>query len=197
MARYISYRCPDCQQTFRHLHHPSDAPPPDRCPLCGAWGWADEPPQVFVPEAPGIRKSTYAKSFDMTARNIEDASIQRADEAADQLRDHYAAERKANPHQGNEALLDKMERDQIAEMRSGLKVTNMRDPTEMREGDRSVIAPGPSPQQMPGAGFQVPGGFQMAAVPPAERNANFVASFTKTHNARAMDMIRAGRMNKS
>jgi len=136
MARYVDYRCPECSGKFRWLHHPSDAPPPDRCPLCHAWVSEDEPPeQIFVPKAPMIKKSLMAKSWDQTARAIEEASIQRAKMVADEFG---------------------VPESEVSHM----KITNMREPNEMREGDTAVIS-SPIPQgqtrqsgALPSAAFQ-------------------------------------------
>lgn len=113
MAIYKHYLCPDCSGTFRYLHHPSDSPPPDRCELCDSWMREDIEP-TFVPQAPGIRKSAIVRSMDQTYRAMESASIERAKEAAD------------------------MAGVPIAEM-SHLKITNMKDPSSVREGETSVI----------------------------------------------------------
>ena len=78
MALYtFGYRCPECAGKFSWAR---DAEPPDRCPLCNAWVSEDEPDE-FIPKAPAIRKSVYAKSMDQTYRRMEAASIERADEA--------------------------------------------------------------------------------------------------------------------
>lgn len=204
MAKFRFYRCPECGGTFRHLHHPDDAPPPDRCQLCHAWVSEGEPPEpVFVPQAPGIKKSEFAKSVDQTYRATEAASVQRAEDAADQLRAAYAAAERESPHEGDRAILDDMERHQIDEMRSGLKITNMRDPSEMREGDSAVIQPsadaaaarltmgasrpgfqtyeGPPPNHAPGVGPSNSGDMARQAV-------------VGSHAARASQMISAGQL---
>jgi len=72
MAFFRNYQCPECNGVFRFLHHPSDAPPPDRCQLCAAW-MLDTPEPVFVPQAPGIG-TLQAKSHDDVYRAMEDAS---------------------------------------------------------------------------------------------------------------------------
>jgi hypothetical protein len=79
MAKFVHYQCPDCRGTFKHLHHPSDAPPPDRCPLCGSWVSDAEPPQeVFVPQAPAVHgASAKAKAVDDVYYGMEDASVAR------------------------------------------------------------------------------------------------------------------------
>lgn len=141
MARFVWYKCPDCGGTFRFLHHPSDCEPPDRCELCGAWMSDDAPPvEAFVPQAPLIKKSAYAKSVDQTYRAMEESSAQRAEVAAGMLEDQYRADDRAAPHQGDPALLDDFRRDQVAKMKSELKITDMRDPSQMREGDTAVTS---------------------------------------------------------
>jgi len=132
MAKYIHYRCDSCGGTFKYLHATSDDLGPTHCGLCGAVVIDGDDPfqETFVPQAPVIRKSTYAKSVDQTYRAMEAASIQRAEEAADML---------GVPK---------------AEM-SDIKITNMRDPSEMREGDTAAIMPSMNPHSptMTGAHF--------------------------------------------
>jgi len=177
MARFVYYLCPDCGGKFRWLHHPSDSPPPDRCTLCNAWVSADEPPQeVFVPQAPGIRESPFAKSVDQTYRAMESASIERAKEAADM------------------AGVPEVEM-------SHLKLTNMREPSEMREGDTAAIMPnvgqaernltvGPS---KPGWQMMEGGVPNMApGVGPAKSGEATRANVTAGHSQRAQSMISAG-----
>jgi hypothetical protein len=196
MARFVHYRCPDCGGTFRWLHHPSDSPPPDRCTLCNAWVSEDEPPEeVFVPQAPGIAKSNYAKSIDQTYRATEEASIARANDAAGQLEDAYRKEDRESPFEGDPAVLREFQRNQVAEMRSGLKITDMKDPSSMREGDNAAVN---KPVQVPGAGFQ---SFEGATARDAlggggGMNAPFVSAATRDHSARASAMIRAGQIAK-
>ena len=140
MARFIHYRCPDCDRVFRHLHHPSDAPPPDRCPLCGAWVSGEEPPQpVFVPQAPLIRENAYAKSIDSVFRANEAASIERANEAAGQLEDLYRVQAKDE----FQNVTEEFQRSAVASLKSNLKITDMKDPSSMREGDVAAVAPTP------------------------------------------------------
>ena len=91
---------------------------------------------MFTPQAPGIRKSPLVKSVDQTYRAMEEASIQRADEASGMAWDHAHAA----------GMTDAQIRDtRIADMNE-IKITNMRDPSEMREGDTAAITPSrPSP----------------------------------------------------
>lgn len=77
MARYRFWRCPDCDGTFKHLHHPDDSPPPDRCQLCGAWMSESEP--VFVPQAPMVGNAAKIKAVDDVYYGMEDASKARAE----------------------------------------------------------------------------------------------------------------------
>lgn len=77
MARYRHWRCPDCGGTFKHLHHPDDAPPPDRCLLCGAWMSETEP--VFVPQAPAVGNPARVKAVDDVYYGMEDATKARAE----------------------------------------------------------------------------------------------------------------------
>jgi hypothetical protein len=188
------------------MHVLSDDPPPDRCPLCGAW--VSEAPPVFVPLAPGIRQSAFAKSWDQTARAVEASSIQRADDAGDML-----------DRQLREAGVDEdSRRREIFELKSGLKVTNLRDPSEMREGDTSAIMPssqaaarlsiGPShpgfqqlaggvPNHTPGIGPAHSGAATHAVMNGHRGWENGTPSVANPeHQARAAQMIRAGEMGR-
>lgn len=181
MARFVDYRCPDCNGVFRHLHHPSDEPPPDRCALCGAWVSDDEPlDELFVPKAPRIAKSAYAKSVNQVYRKMEESSIERAREAAD--------------------MAGVPESDM-----SHLKITNMRDPSEMREGDTAAIMPSTAvaaqrlttPTAKPG--FQQYGGGVPDHAPGVggyqQRNA-VMTDIRSTHSQRASAMVRAGELGR-
>lgn len=193
MARYVHYRCPDCAGTFKHLHVLSDDPPPDRCPLCNSWVSGDEPPEeVFVPQAPAIRKSIYAKSIEQTYRATEAASIERANEAASILESEFA--RQPRDRDFESGLLEVTQREQVATLRSELKITDMKDPMQMREGDNAVSGT-PTPTAVKGASFQDLSGGQH--IPGGPSNAPFISNATQDHNARAHAMIRAGRLNPS
>jgi hypothetical protein len=163
----FGYRCPECAEKFRWPQHAS---PPERCPLCKAWV-SEEEPGEFVPKAPAIRKSPYTKSVDQTYRAMEQASIERAREAASALG-------------VSEAEV------------SNLKLTNMKDPSQMREGETAAILPSVDPAVAKGAGFQTLGGKPPDYQPgvgggrgplDAVRNA-----MTSNHRTRAGAMIRAG-----
>lgn len=191
MAHYQSYRCPDCQGLFRHMHHPDDSPPPDRCPLCGAWVSEDAPPEpAFIPQAPGIRKSAYARSVDQTYRAMEQSSIERADDAAALLEAEYA--RQPKDEMADYGLLKVMHKEQAAELKSSLKITDMKDPSQMRAGDNAVIGGSSAPNMVNGAGFRSLAG----PVPGSGTNAPFISQATADHSARAAQMIQAGRINR-
>lgn len=81
--RTAHYQCPACEQTFRFVHHPNDEPPPDYCPKCGAWV-GEDPPPVFVPQAPAIRTDV-SRSVEQVHRAMEDSSAYRAEAAAEML----------------------------------------------------------------------------------------------------------------
>lgn len=181
MAEYgFGYRCPECAGKFKWNRNEE---PPERCPLCNAWVSEDEPVE-FVPKAPLIKKSAYAKSIDQTYREMERSSIERADEAASMLDSAYAAQ----PRDEHDGLVRASQREEIATLRSELKMTNMKDPSQMREGDTAHI--GRPALAATGAGFQPFGGsVSGAAVSPA---VPFIQSFTGNHSARAVGMIRAG-----
>jgi hypothetical protein len=186
VAKFQHYRCPECGGVFRHTHLLLDkSDPPDRCPLCHAWVNEDEPPtEEFVPQAPRIKKNSYTKSVDQTYRNMEEASILRADEAAGMLESQYAAQ----PKDEHDSLVRVTQKEEIAHLKSELKITNMRDPSEMREGDTAHI---PKPSIPTGASYQSPAGYVGAGVSPM---VNTIKSFTANHTPRAIGMIRAGNM---
>lgn len=115
MAKFQHYHCSACNGIFKFFHALTDSPPPDCCQICGAV-LDDSAPPVFVPKAPGIRKSLLVVSENKLYRQMEASSIQRAKEAAD--------------------VAGVSE----AEM-SHIKITNMREAGEMREGDTAAIMP--------------------------------------------------------
>lgn len=78
MAVYRSYQCGSCEQKFRWLHHPSDSPPPDNCPLCGAS--TGEIVDAFIPQAPRIQ-GVIGIAADQVYRSMEAASEARVEEA--------------------------------------------------------------------------------------------------------------------
>ncbi len=173
--RYRHYRCPDCQGTFKHRIIAADDPPPDRCPLCNSWMNVDEPPEpIFVPQAPGIRENAYAKSVDQVYKAMEESSIQRAKDAAD--------------------ILEVKE----SEM-SHLKITNMREPSEMRAGDVAAITETPASLRSGGsqAGFQNLGGIipnVMPGIGPAQAGEAARQALTQSHGQRAAQLIAKGQM---
>lgn len=89
MAKYKPYRCPDCEQVFRHMHLLSDLSDlPDRCPLCDSWVSTEQPPEeVYVPQAPAVHgtgtQSAKTKAADDVYYGMEDASKLRAQMMAD------------------------------------------------------------------------------------------------------------------
>lgn len=198
--RRKKWRCPDCLGDFVHSYLSGEADCPDRCPLCGAWVSEDAPPEeVFVPSAPGIKKSSFAKSVDATYRATEESSRLRADEAAGMLEDAY----RADPLHGEDSGLIAVSRqEQVAQLKSELKITNMRDPSEMREGDTAAITNSAAAQRLSiGAsrpGFQNLGGTPPPNVAPgvgnyATRDA-VTAGINAGHASRASAMISAGNM---
>lgn len=202
MARYRNWRCPDCGGTFRDLQVLSDDPPPDRCALCGSWMSLDRPPEeTFVPQGPGIRKSAYAQSVDQSYRAMEAASASRAEDAADQLRSTYRADDRTNPHEGDRALLDDFQKNQIAELKSGIKITNMKDPSEMRAGDTAVIQPSTEAARARlSIGPSTPGFQQFSGPPtnhapgvgPSNAGDTIRQAVGGSHGQRAAQMINAG-----
>lgn len=112
MAIMRTYLCPDCKGQFDHLHHPSDEPPPDYCPLCGANVSGKRKKRLSrVVTAPAI-KTVVSKSADQVYRQMEDSSNVRAQQAAEILGVHPSK-------------------------LSNMKMTNMKD--NLREGDMSYI----------------------------------------------------------
>ena len=81
MPRYQAYQCDECGGKFRWLHHPSDSPPPEQCPLCGAAGSAAA---SFIPQAPAI-KGVAAAAGDQVYRSMEAGSEYRMQVAAEQF----------------------------------------------------------------------------------------------------------------
>lgn len=200
MAKVIHYACPDCGGTFKHFRILSDEGPPDRCALCGSWMNMDEPPQeVFVPTAPAIRKNSYVKGVDQSYRAMEESSAQRSAEAADMLRDAYSQEDKESPHEGDPRIVEEFRKNQINELTSGLKLTDMADPMTMRSGDTAVAGSLATPEAQRLSVAQKPG---FAAngmenfTPGPDRNAEFVQRFTQNHTNRALGMIRSGEMGR-
>ena len=79
MARFQSFRCPDCDGVFEwHMHHSN--PLPLYCPLCASYVGDDPPTETFTPKAPSIGRH---RSADAVYRAMEEGSIQRAKLAAE------------------------------------------------------------------------------------------------------------------
>lgn len=194
------WRCPDCAGEFVHSYLSSEPDCPERCPLCDAWVSDEAPPQeVFVPAAPGIRKSAFAKSVDQTYRAMEESSRHRADEAADTLETAY----RADPLDGEDSgLIAASRKEQIAQMKSELKITNMRDPSDMREGDAAAITDSAAAQRL-SIGPSRPGFQQLGGAPPpnhapgvgnyAVRDA-VTSGINAGHASRAQALVSAGNM---
>lgn len=119
MAKFQHYHCSACNGVFKFFHALSDSPPPDCCQICGAV-LDEEAVPAFVPKAPGIRKSLLVASENKLYRQMEASSIQRAKEAADVA----GVSEKEMSH---------------------IKITNMREAGEMREGDTAAIMPAANP----------------------------------------------------
>jgi hypothetical protein len=200
-----TWECPDCEGRFTHFHIPPSAPPPDRCPLCGAWMSSETPPdEVFVPQAPLIRTG-YARAVDQAYRVTEEASIQRADEARGALEDAYRAGEKESPAQEDRVIVEEFQRDQARELHSTTKITNMKDPSQMREGDIAYIPqhiPKGEPWRssaLPGAQFQGAPGGQGGWTPGSGGSPELqyaIRGLTGAHPNTAPAMAASGRMNK-
>lgn len=118
MAKYLHYKCPDCDGVFRDLQVRADDPPPDRCPLCNSWVSDTAPPEeVFVPQAPAVR-SAISRAVDDVYRGTEDASVLRTEMMA-QLGGGSASDY------------------------NHTKITNLRD--HQRPGDVAYVPPPPNP----------------------------------------------------
>lgn len=191
MAVYRYYRCRGCGSTFRYLHHPNPEEDPfdGDCPVCNVDTGADP---TFHAVAPGIRKSPLVKSVDQTYNAMMEASVQRSKEAESLAWDAAHAS----------GMTDQQIRDtRIADM-SGIKITNMRDPSEMREGDTAAITPSaPTPvvqsmknlaQQGGGGGFN-PITINGAAVPGQVLAQNAHSDGISPHAGR--DVLRATGMS--
>lgn len=170
------YHCSACGGIFKFFHPHPDSPPPDCCQLCGAILDAEAEP-VFVPRAPGIRKNLMVKSEHQLYRQMEASSIKRAEEAAD-----VAGVPKA-------------------EM-SHLKITNLREAGEMREGDVAAITPatnlvGQVMQQHPNVtGFNQAAGSQYALGRPDAGASTHSGLIMPNHAQTAARLVGAGRMNR-
>lgn len=177
MAKFQHYHCSACNGVFKFFHALSDSPPPDCCQICGAV-LDEEAVPAFVPKAPGIRKSLLVASENKLYRQMEASSIQRAKEAA--------------------AAAGVSEKEM-----SHIKITNMREAGEMREGDTAAIMPAANPvaqvmQQHPGmTGFntQQPGS-QYALGRPDAGAATHSATIMPNHSKVAARLISAGQMNR-
>lgn len=169
--------------------------------------------EVFEPAAPLIRKNVYAKSIDQTYREMERQSADRAEEAASILEDSFNAQPRDAESSG---LLQATQREQVAQLKSELKITDMADPSSLREGDTSVVNSASAAAQRLSIGASRPGFQQMGgAVPnhapgvgPAHAGSGALSLTTghqgwtdgtpanpnPQHNARASAMIRAGQI---
>jgi len=201
-----TWKCPDCEEQFTHFHVPPSSPPPERCPVCRAWVSDETPPtEVFVPQAPMIRNG-YAQAVDQAYRRTEEASVQRADEARTMLEDSYRAGEKESPAQEDRAIVEEFQRHQAAELHSTTKITNMKDPSQMREGDIAYIPqhiPKGEPWRstaLPGAGFSPnpmgSGGWSPGSGSSPELQFA-IRGLTAAHPNTAPAMAAAGRMNKA
>lgn len=115
MPRYI-LRCDDCGQKYAFTPATPEEEFPN-CPACTAGKRRYS--KSFRLAAPGIKKSPLTKSMDKTYRDMEAASIERAQRAASLAGVPESA-------------------------MSHLKITNMKDPTSVREGESSAIMSPPS-----------------------------------------------------
>lgn len=177
--KFQHYHCSACNGVFKFFHASADSPSPDCCQLCGAV-LDDEAVPVFVPQAPGIRKSVLVKSENQVYRQMEAASIARAEEA-----------RSAH--------------NLTADQANAIKITNMRELGDMREGDTAAISPPTSTNQVAQLMAQHPGqgGFNAIGENPgaayrlghADAGAETHSTLIRPNHARIADrMTRAGMM---
>lgn len=75
-----TYQCPDCDGVFDHFHRKADDPPPEYCPLCGAYVGEEV---TKLPNAANLFKSGKRKSADAVYRAMESSSEARAELAGD------------------------------------------------------------------------------------------------------------------
>lgn len=175
--RHQHYHCSACGRVFKFFHANSDSPPPDCCQLCGAF-LDDEADPVFVPNAPLIRKNLLVKSEHQLYRQMEAASIARAEEAAEV------------------AGVDKKEM-------SHLKITNMREAGEMREGDTAAIMPSTNVvgqvmaqhPNMTGFNTQRPGSSYALGAPDAGAMTHRTI-IMPNHASNVARLVRAGQINR-
>lgn len=169
MARFQHYHCSACGKVFRYCHVLLDEPPPAACQLCGAIMDEAAAP-VFVPQAPGIRKSLLVESEQKLYRSMEAASIRRAEEAASMAGVPTAA-------------------------MSSIKITNMRELGEMREGDTAAIMPATKTEAIPisdPAAISRQGGYNPLMTPQGAMTGDMFARAVPTGDApRAGDQVRA------
>lgn len=71
MAISRTYRCPDCEGTFRFLHMNREEPPPQYCELCHSF--MGEEPEAEV-SAVNIGGSALAKSVASTYKTLEETT---------------------------------------------------------------------------------------------------------------------------
>lgn len=173
MAFYRHYQCPDCGGTFKHMHTLSDEPPPDRCGLCGNW-MSDEPPPVFVPQAPYV-KSGAAKAVDDVYEGMVDASKARTE------------------------LMAQMTGGSASDYNHTV-ITNLRD---AREGETNYVPPPPNPVSQAMAAQPNLTGHQASAMAFAEANRYGVGAYAgegarqavrSQHSRQVAELVSAGNM---
>lgn len=185
MARYQSYKCPDCEGTFEFLHHPQDEPPPSHCPLCGANVSGKEQKkrrsrlEPKITKAPSI-KGVASRSVDGLYRQMEGAAEQRIQDAASLL--------------GVDAR-----------SLNNMKMTNMKD--NLREGDMSympaaatkiqgmaVDIPHPTAAgRSLGAAFGMQGAEMQLPGKPSTELQNMMSSTFANHQSRVQATVAAGK----
>lgn len=110
MPRKVDYKCPECQGIFEFLHHPSDEPPPDYCPLCKA----------YVGDDPMQRQPVLSINLGTEKNSVGDKLYRQMESASD-----------ANAQAAAEMVgADK------ADM-SAIRITNLNDNT--REGEHAAM----------------------------------------------------------
>lgn len=166
-----TFGCPECEGEFTVFMADGEAYP-RHCLLCGAYVGADPEP---IPYFSRVGKATDG-SHDKIYRAMEDASIGRAEQAAEMMGTSVAEQ-------------------------SNIKITNMSD--SRKEGDVSYMAPAPTPIQSFGqtpSNIAAMGGAQgLATANMIKQGGGSVGhkvmdGFKQSHHQRAASMQRNGQM---
>lgn len=172
--RFRRYQCPSCEKTFDFLHEVTDGveePPPDYCPKCGEYVGSNPEPIPHI----GALLKPQNQTMDRVYRQMESASIARAEQAADMM---------GVP---------------VSEM-SNIKMLDMKD--NLREGDISakIPTPTPVPQAPPQNLMNGNAGLATAAMIKSQGGSvgqSVMDGFRRDHHMRANQMMRLGEMGRA